>query len=295
MVRNYKRLTDNPAYSKEDMNNAVEAVKSGSLTLYRASKTFKIPKTTLFKRVKGQRGIKSQTLGRPTAIPFDEEMKIAECLKSMEKWGFGLSKKELLLTIGEYVKKNNIKNPFRNGIPGDDYFNRFKKTFNLSQKKPQSVEVSRKRSMDPFSISGYFSLLEQVTNNVPPNNIWNIDETSFCLDPSRIKVVGEKGTAAHRATSGPGKENITVLMGGNAAGEKLPPLVVFKGKHVWDSWIPKNDEYEGLTYAATKNGWMELETFFNYFTNSFLKNIHPERPCVLLYDSHVSHLSIALI
>jgi len=50
------------------------------------------------------------------------------------------------------------------------------------------------------------------------------------LDPSRIRVVGKRGTASHRATSGPGKENITVLMAVNAVGKKLPPLIVFKGK-----------------------------------------------------------------
>ncbi|KAF2898027.1 hypothetical protein ILUMI_08144 [Ignelater luminosus] len=130
----------------------------------------------------------------------------------MEKWGFGFSKKEL-------IKENNISTPFKNGIPGYDYFIRFKKTFNLSQKKRESVEVARKRSIDPFSIS-------------PKRN------------PSRIKVVGEKDTAAQ----GPGKENMTVLMGGNAAKEKLPSLIVFKEKHVWDSWIPvKQEEYDGKT------------------------------------------------
>jgi cell division protein FtsI/penicillin-binding protein 2 len=52
------------------------------------------------------------------------------------------------------------------------------------------------------------------------------------LDPSRIRVVGKTGTASHRTTSGQDKENISVLMAANAASEKLPPLIVFKGKNV---------------------------------------------------------------
>ena len=94
-----------------------------------------------------------------------------------------------------------------------------------------------------------------MTNSISPRQIWNLDETSFCLDPSRIRVVGETGTASHQATSGPGVENITVLMAANAAGEKLPPLIVFKGKNVWDSWmVPGGEGYPEMTYAETKNG-----------------------------------------
>lgn len=296
MVRTYVRKKPPPAYSKQDLENAIDSVRNGHLSMYRASKTYKIPKATLFKHIKGLRGVKSKSFGRPTAIPYEEEKVIAENIKIMEKWGFGLSKKEVLETIGDYVNKNKISTPFKNGIPGDDYFMAFKSRFCLSLKKPQNVEVARKKSIDPFIISEYFNLLKDITNNLPPSQIYNIDETSFCLDPTRIKVVGEIGTAAHRATSGPGKENISVLLGGNAAGEKLPPMIVFKGKNVWDSWIPKKEEeYPGISYGATKNGWMEAEIFFNYFVNNLLKHVNKERPIVIIYDGHSSHISIKLV
>jgi hypothetical protein len=94
MVRTYKSKTLPPSCSKEDLSTAVENVQSGRMTFYRAAKLYKTPKATLFKHVKGMRGVKSQMFGRPTALPFDEiRKKIAECLKLMEKWGFGLSKK----------------------------------------------------------------------------------------------------------------------------------------------------------------------------------------------------------
>jgi len=55
----------------------MKSVKSDRMTLYRAAKLYIIPKATLFKHVKGLRGVKSQTLGQPTASPFHEEKKIA--------------------------------------------------------------------------------------------------------------------------------------------------------------------------------------------------------------------------
>lgn len=128
--------------------------------------------------------------------------------------------------------------------------------------------------------------------------IYNIDETSFSLDPSKTKVVGEVNKPSSRIVSGPGRENTTVLFGSNtvlfganAAGEKLPPLIVFKGKNIWDSWMAcDGNSYPNTSFAASTNGWTEAERFFNYMKNTFLKNCVPERPVLLVFDGHSTHL-----
>jgi hypothetical protein len=43
---------------------------------------------------------------------------------------------------------------------------------------------------DPFIISESFDILKSVINNIPSRQLQNTDETSFCLDPSRIWVLG---------------------------------------------------------------------------------------------------------
>jgi len=43
----------------------------------------------------------------------------------MEKWGFDLSKKEVMETISRYINENKIPTPFRGGVPDDDFFIRF--------------------------------------------------------------------------------------------------------------------------------------------------------------------------
>lgn len=106
--------------------------------------------------------------------------------------------------------------------------------------------------------------------------------------------MGEIGVPATRTTSAPGRDNITVLLGCSAAGAKLPPLIVFTGKNVWDEWT-STEGYIGTTYAATKKGWMETDVFNNYFEKSLLKSIGPERPAVIIYDGHSTHISLTLI
>ncbi|KAJ8891224.1 hypothetical protein PR048_010739 [Dryococelus australis] len=54
---------------------------------------------------------------------------------------------------------------------------------------------------------------------------------------------------------------------------------------------PSEEEFPGLAYAATKNSWMEVETFGNHF----LRNIRPDKPAIFIYDGHCSHTPLELL
>ncbi|KAL0861585.1 hypothetical protein ABMA27_009084 [Loxostege sticticalis] len=280
MVSNYKRKTDRGSYSKDKLKEAVQAVKNGNLSGYKASQLYKIPRMTILDHVNNRR-TKSNTLGRNTALTLEAEAKLANSLKLMEKHGFGLSRQELLETVGEYA-----------------WFTAFKKRHILSLKKPQAVEYARKKAIDPFIVYPYFDLLKKVLEELKlsekPEAIWNMDETSFSKDPEKTKIVGAKGHAATRVISSPGRENTTVLLCANARGEKAPPMIVYKGKNVWDSWVSP-DDYPNTAYAATANGWMESEVFEKYFLKTFLPTIGDQRPVLLIYDGHATHVGLNII
>ncbi|RVE39998.1 hypothetical protein evm_015352 [Chilo suppressalis] len=298
MPRNYVRKTDNASYPLEKLLEAVKAVKSGRLSGYEASKHYGIPRSTIINRVYDRKGLKSSTLGRATVLSREVEEDFVKKLRVMEKYGFGLTRKELLETVGQYVSVNLVKNPFKNGVPGEDWFLSFKKRHELSIKKPQPVEYARKLAISPFVIYPYFDLLEETVNELglsdKPSHIWNVDETSFSKDPSKSKVVGCKGFTSTRTIASPGKDNTTILLGCNALGEKTPPMIVLKGKNVWDQWTSPED-YPGTAYAATSNGWMETPVFDAYFEKVFLKTVGEKRPILLLYDGHATHVGINLI
>lgn len=137
MVRSYKRKTIS-TYAKDVLSYAATAVRDKNMTLAESARYYGIPKTTLFRHVNGLSGVKSKSRGRSTAIPFEIESKMASSIKVMEKWGYGLSKKEIIFAIEQYLKRNSIKTPFKDNIPGDDYFLNFKRRHGLSQKKTTS-------------------------------------------------------------------------------------------------------------------------------------------------------------
>lgn len=297
MVSNYKRKTNKGSYSKEKLQEAVRAVQNGNLSGYKAAQIYKIPRMTIMDHVNHKR-FKSKTLGRSTALDSEVEAKLANCIHVMEKYGFGLTKKELLELVGDYVNRNDLSTPFKDGIPGDAWFTSFKVRHNLSVKKPQGVEYARKKAVDPFIVYPYFDLLQKTLHELDlmdkPSAIWNLDETSFSKDPEKTRIVGAKGHAATRMIASPGRDNTTVLLCGNALGEKMPPLIIYKGKNSWDTWTSP-DAYPGTTYAATSKGWMESHVFEKYFIKSFLPFVGDQRPILLIYDGHATHLGLNII
>ena len=92
-VRQYKRKTDRGSkYTSEDISKALTDIKAGRCTLKAAAKQYNIPSTTLYQYHKGLRKLKSKTQGRSTAIPEKHEISLANCLRTLEKWGHGLSR-----------------------------------------------------------------------------------------------------------------------------------------------------------------------------------------------------------
>lgn len=109
--------------------------------------------------------------------------------------------------------------------------------------------------------------------------IYNIDETSFSLDPSKTKVVEEVNKTSSKTVSGPGRENTTVLFGANAAGKNCHHSLYLKAKTFGTvGWLVM--EILILTLHMLPPpivGWRP-KFFFNYMKNTFFKNCVPEHP-----------------
>lgn len=304
MPRHYKRKTNRKSYTCDLLNEALTKIRSGTLSIRRCSLEYSIPKSTLRDHIKGRRGQLGSNkggCGRGTALPPDKELELVRCLKSMSQWGFGLSRSEILDVVQKFVNKSGLKTPFKNNRPGQDWWLGFKARHRLSLKKPELLEHSRrKQASDPFIIYGFYDLLEKVINDCKlqdkPTLIYNCDETSFSHDPSKTKIVNAIGQPCHRVTAGTGRDNTSVLACVNAAGEKLPPLIIFKSKNLWDQWFPrKEDEYPNTSYVAAPKGWMNAEIFENWFRGTFIQSISEERPVLLIFDGHTSHVSPEVI
>ncbi|KAG5897656.1 hypothetical protein JTB14_024485 [Gonioctena quinquepunctata] len=235
------------------------------MTCSRAAELFLVPRSTIQLRVRGwtnrqPRG-KSPS-GKPRVFPIDVEIKLAENIKTMNRWGFGLTRKELLDTVQQYVQS-----PFKDGRPGEDWYLSFSKRHRLSLKKAELLEASRaKQHQDPFIIYDFFDKLEsiQIENHVmtKPNSVMIQKKLGLLLELKRWHKGKVRGRVRH--------DHCTSLC-----------------KCGWS----KN---ASLSPAQGDNGWMTEQVFFKWFEQVFLAHCK-DRPAILIYDGHLSHVSQALI
>ena len=167
--------------------------------------------------------------GRKPVMGADTEQTLAKCIGTLCEIGFSPSVQELLQTVGDYIKANNIKaTMFKDGRPGREWFYAFMKRNNLSMKKANMISITRKSATgNPFVVYDFYEKLEKIImeNNLQPHQIWNCDESGFPNDPGKCKVVSVKGKTAYNVTCGTRRENITTLAAVNAAGRTLDPLI----------------------------------------------------------------------
>ena len=119
-----------------------------------------------------------------------------------------------------------------------------------------------------------------------PGQIYNIDKTGIPLDHKPPYVIEEGAKKIQYRTSG-SKKQITVVGCINAAGQALPPFVIFDAKCLNHEWT--DGEVPGTTYGLSSNGWIDSEFFHGWLTDHFLKYAVGARPLLLLLDGHSSH------
>ena len=89
------------AYTEETLQKCMEAVRSGSISINKASKTCNIPRGTMQNKTKN---IHSKSVGRPTT--FTKGL-IASRAITMCNWGFPLNKLDLQMIVNSYLTKQN--------------------------------------------------------------------------------------------------------------------------------------------------------------------------------------------
>lgn len=91
--------------------------------------------------------------------------------------------------------------------------------------------------------------------NLTPSNVYNMDEAPMSFDIPATRTVADSGSKTVAVTTtGHKRTCFTIVLGCSAAGDKLPPMVIFKR-----ATMPRETLPSGVVVVCNKKGWMNNE------------------------------------
>ena len=288
----------------EEYNKQVDSPGECKLSLRAISRAYNVPFETLRRRVKGKltkdttANIYDHQLGKPTILPPAAESELAQHIKDLASVGFPCTRDEIRTLAYEYAARNNIQGFSDNKKKGGYYwFRGFMTRFpDLVVKSAENLSVPRAMGMNPVQVSKWFVAYEDILRRLGihgnPSHIWNFDETGCQNIHCASQIVGQVGIPTYNLTALEKGETSTALIGVNAVGDAVPPMVIHRGKNVGKGW--SNGAPHGTIVRASEKGYINKDLFleFGKVFVAFLqkRNLVDGIPHLVVLDSHYSHL-----
>ena len=145
-------------YSENDMEKALEAVKNG-IPVFRASKMFNVPRTTLLYKHTGKYPVERK-IGPETVLSKHEEALLVDWIFKSVDAGFPVTKNQLLDSVQISVKQLKRSNNFTDSRPGRHWYESFlKRHSELAQRVSQNLSKARS-SVTEENLRQWFSEIQ---------------------------------------------------------------------------------------------------------------------------------------
>lgn len=303
MPRNYKKPLGSrnyKNYEESKVEKAIQAVLDGRCTLRGAAEEFNIPYGTIYNRYHGKH------IKKPGAQPVFSEAQEKAILQSIAKcadWGFPLSLLDLRMFAKALLDRSGrIVAKFQNNIPGVDWAYSLLKRHKDCYSQRVAANIKRARAqVSKETLTEYFENLKYTVKDVPSSNIFNYDESNLSDDPGKKRYIYRRGVKYPEKITNFSKSCTSIMVCGSADGVLLPPYVIYRSTHLYDTWKERGPCgppccsepccSRGTRYNRTSNGWMDTATFREWFISCFLphaKRLHGRK--VLIGDNLSSHL-----
>ena len=268
-------------YSQETLKKALAELKEG-VGINTVSRVYEIPRSTL--QAKKSNRYPTSKPGPDPVLTKEEEDNIVKWIDYMCGIRRSITRDHLIDSVALYVKKMAKPNLFVDGRPGRHWLEGFFR---------RNDGVKLKIRNHNAAISKHFMNLENLTEWFETLNSSIRHENLDNIDSARVFNIGEM-VAQMNLTSESSKENVTVLLCGNAAGQFAPTMIIF------DSEIHGNltiDSLPGKFICTSKKALMTSELFYEYISKHFypwLLENKIQTTIILFVDEHVSYFTQVL-
>lgn len=277
------------------MERALIEVKSGRCTVRQAAKQFGVPKSSLGDRVSGRvtPGCRS---GPAQLITSADEELLVEFSLYMSKHGFPLTKQQLVSFASSIYKRQHRRVAFSK--LGQTWWLNFRKRQekNITVQPADNVVRGRTVCVRKEAVDQFFHLLSAVMDahelSGKPQQIFNCNETGFQLGRKRV-ILPKSASHGFKPTLGL-RDHISVLACFNAAGEDIPPFIIYSKAYPGGVCYKTQGPPDAL-YGWSDSGCINSELFKKWFLKHFLPRAPKERPLLLIFDGHKSPVNLEVV
>ena len=225
-----------------------------------------VPRMTLSDRLKTAAPAKTPVLGRPQELSKATEEALVKCLEMCAEFNYPMGKKKLQNLVQSYCVEHQVKTRWDNDRPGKDWIKLFKKRWSHRVKVRRPTNIKRSRAkVSPKDLRDFMTRIEPSLEGIPRYNIFNYDESPIRDDPSAEEAFFPKNTRHCEKVQNHSKSSISVMFCVSAAGDMLPPMVVYKSGtgSVYPTWGEGGPE--GAVFAANKSGYFDTDKYTKWF------------------------------
>lgn len=283
-------------WSQENLTNAIDAIKDG-MSQRLAETTYKIPRRTLRNHLKS--GCRKKSLGRKSVLTVDQENSLVKRIIRFSDVGMPVTKTMLASYTYEFCKRNSLANSFSSDscIAGRYWLKAFmKRNPSIVQRTAQHMNPARAQKLNRFIVNDHFDKLEKVMAELQvfdkPDRLYNMDEKGCQLGLHHQKqVLAGKGSKRVHLVAPEHSENVTIVACGNAMGNAIPPMIIFKGIRRRPELIDDLPPCSAVEMAP--KGYMTTSIFILWLQH-FAK-YKPVGNVLLVFDGAASHLDPSIV
>lgn len=266
---------DRKSYTDDDMKTAIKRVTCQGWSVYKASRMYKIPYSTLKSRLRNFKLTESNSVkvGRPFNLSIEQELAIVAYIKEIQETGLKLTPSDIR-RYAYKISREKYRNRFNDSkkIAGWDWWLSFKKRHNVCTTLNFYTPVSKVDKSEAF-FHFYRAFVNKFALTDKPHLIWSFITThfSYITESTLTKKV----------------ETVNVLLSMNAAGQKGPCAIVSKSPIANDG---ESATFDDSFITVSDNGSISQNVFYDYLT-WFIKKGPKDRPIVILLNSKNEFMS----
>ncbi|MEW8548669.1 MAG: hypothetical protein AB2693_34645 [Candidatus Thiodiazotropha sp.] len=275
-------------YKSFSLKEKMEVVEYARLHGQRvAAREFKVPKSTVSDWTKIEFQKDSRTKkghlhrpGRPVSYGTTTDVKLAE-------WVLEQRDQQLPVSIDDICNQARVLVDSENFAASRNWADHFMKRHDLVLRAKTSVAQRLPADLEK-KIEAFLQYVKQKReeDEFEDQFIINMDETPMYFDLLPGKTVDVKGRKSIRIrTTGSEKRHLTVVLAVSAAGDVLPPMIIFKGKRPVSLNVPK-----GWIVCVQEKAWMDETLMIRWVKEILFPHTKKER-CLLVMDSFRAHLT----